>query len=181
MKNRLIELFIPSMVYDSIIDISFTRLKELGIGGLILDLDNTIVAWDKEDMSPEVAKWLCDIKTTDLKICILSNNRTLWRVRGIAGTLDVPFIARAGKPARKGFKQALRILDLSADKVAVVGDQLFTDVLGGNRLSMLTIWVPPLSTKEFFTTKMMRILEKAVVYYLKHRGFWNVKKIGEQS
>jgi len=84
----------------------------------------------------------------------------------VAKILDLPFLSNAGKPRRKAFKKVLSILDIKADELAVIGDQIFTDVLGGNRMELYTILVVPISSSEFFGTRIMRRMERFVIPYL---------------
>lgn len=144
-------------------------LKENNIHGLIFDLDNTIIPWDSPIVNPEIEEWLKSLINHGFKICLVSNNMEL-RVRTVASRFNIPFVSRAYKPAKSGFRQAADIMSLSHSEVAVIGDQLFTDILGGNRLGMFTIWVKPLSTREFLGTKITRQLEKAAVRILKAKG-----------
>jgi len=85
------------------------------------------------------------------------------RVECFSNQLDIPAISNAVKPRKKAFKQGLKILDISNNEVALIGDQIFTDILGGNRMGFQTILVDPLNKEEFFTTKLMRLLEKLVI------------------
>ena len=165
----MLKLLVPCMVENTLYDIKLTELKQRGIRGIVFDLDNTIIPWNSPDICPEVLIWLNHLAAQDFKLCLVSNNGK-GRVGKIAAQCGAPFVARALKSARSGFRQAARNMGLSPDTVAVVGDQLFTDILGGNRLGMVTIWVKPLTTKEFVGTKITRQLEKLAVRLLKASG-----------
>jgi len=162
-------LLCPNALVESLFDIDFEQLKNQGIKGIIFDLDNTIIPWDSSDMCPTICAWLEQVAAQGFKISIVSNN---WhkRVRKIAQRLDVPFVARAYKPAKNGFRRALSVMSLGANEAAVVGDQLFTDVLGGNRLGLCTIWVKPLNPQEFVGTKIQRYMERWAVKLLRAKG-----------
>lgn len=162
-------LLCPDVMVDSVFDINIDELKQQGIKGIILDLDNTIIPWDSADMCPKITDWLRNILASGFKVAIVSNN---WhnRVQAIAAMFDIPFVSRAYKPAKTGFKNALQTLELSPDAVAMVGDQMFTDVLGGNRLGLYTIWVKPINTREFVGTRITRQMEKLAVRVLKAKG-----------
>ncbi len=165
----MLNLLTPSMVADTLYDIKLAELKKQGVRGIAFDLDNTIVPWNSQEICPEVLVWLNDLIAQDFKLCLISNN-SKGRVSKVAQQCNAPFVAKALKPSRSGFRQAAKAMGLSPGNVAIVGDQLFTDILGGNRLGMLTIWVKPLSTKEFVGTKITRQLEKLTVYLLKSSG-----------
>lgn len=163
------KLLCPHIVVKSLYDIELHTLKGNGIKGIIFDLDNTIIPWDQPNMSPEIIKWLHGLLAQGFKLCLVSNNMDK-RVRTIAGIFNIPFVARAYKPAKTGFRRAIATMELSDHQIAVVGDQLFTDVLGGNRLGLYTIWVAPLTTKEFIGTKITRRLERFAVRMLRIKG-----------
>jgi HAD superfamily phosphatase (TIGR01668 family) len=154
---------------DSVFEINTEDLKSQGIKGIIFDLDNTIIPWDSSDMCPRITAWLQDILAAGFQVAIVSNN---WqkRVQAIAGMFGIPFVSRAYKPAKVGFKHALKALNLPPREVAVVGDQMFTDILGGNRLGFYTIWVKPINAREFIGTRITRQVEKLAVHMLKSKG-----------
>lgn len=162
-------LFVPNMQVESLFDIDIQALQQQGIKGIVFDLDNTIVPWDSMDMCPRISAWLQELLAAGLKIALVSNN---WhkRVKVIADRFQLPFVSRAYKPAKGGFHQALTELKLAPCETAVVGDQLFTDILGGNRMGMYTVWVKPLTAHEFFGTRMHRKLERIAVKILRSKG-----------
>lgn len=162
-------LLCPHLILNSLLDLEHNTLKELGIKGIIFDLDNTIIPWDSQYMSPEMIKRLNALLSEGFKICLLSNNMDK-RVKDIAEIFGIPFVSRAYKPAKSGFRTAVTAMKLSTNQVAVIGDQLFTDILGGNRLGLVTIWVKPLSAQEFIGTKITRRLEKLAIQILKAKG-----------
>ena len=165
----LYQLLCPDAMFESLFDIDFDKLIDLGIKGIIFDLDNTIIPWDSSEMCPDVCAWIAEVHSKGFKVSIVSNN---WhsRVREIANRLDLPFVARAYKPAKFGFRSALATMELEPSETAVIGDQLFTDVLGGNRLGLFTIWVKPLTRREFVGTKIKRYMEGWVVRRLRAKG-----------
>lgn len=165
----MLNLLAPCLAVNTLYDIELDELKQRGIRGIVFDLDNTIIPWNSSDLCPEVLAWLNDLVCQDFKLCLVSNNGNR-RVRQIAGQCGIPFVARALKPSRTGFRQAAQVMNLSPEAIAVVGDQLFTDVLGGNRLGMFTIWVQPLTNQEFIGTKVTRQLEKLAICLLKATG-----------
>lgn len=151
----------PDAYYKSIFNINIKDLKESGIKGIIVDIDNTIVPWNDKKVSDEVFNWFTNLIEEGFRLCLISNGMTK-RVEYFSNQLDIPAIGTAVKPRKKAFKKALKILGLKKEKVAVIGDQIFTDVLGGNRMEFMTILVDPLEENEFITTKIMRFIEKIV-------------------
>lgn len=160
------DLLFPNLFVPSLFEIPLLELKKKGIRAIIFDLDNTIIAWESENVELDVMLWIKSLKSSGFTCCIVSNNLTD-RVQNIAATLEIAYIAKGYKPLSFGFKRALHKFKVPSSQVAVVGDQIFTDVLGGNYLNLYTILVSPLSKKEFFGTKFMRMLEKLILNYYK--------------
>ena len=99
----------------------------------------------------------------------VSNTRYPGRLKHLAEKLQVPFVKGRLKPRKSAFRPALELMNVSPDRVAVIGDQIFTDILGGNRLGLYTILVRPLSRREFFGTRISRVFEKAILRALEGR------------
>ncbi|SFR02903.1 YqeG family HAD IIIA-type phosphatase [Desulfoscipio geothermicus] len=169
-------LLYPRMYVPSILEIKPEELRKNGIKALLLDLDNTIVPRDRDKFSPEITAWLQELKETGFQLCIVSNNSTS-RVNSLAAPLQIPCVVRAVKPLRQAFVRALDLLGVTAGETAVVGDQIFTDILGGNRLGLFTILVVPMEGKEFWATKLInRRLEKPVLARISRRVSLKDKK-----
>lgn len=158
----MLAILFPDHYYDSIYDISLEELQEDGIKGIILDLDNTIIARNSSVATEELKRWLEQVQAAGFEACILSNN---WkqRVAGVAAQVKLPLVARAAKPRKGAFKRAMDVLGTQGDTTVVVGDQIFTDVFGGNLAGLHTILVAPMSNHEAFHTRFLRQLEKLVI------------------
>lgn len=162
-------LLFPSHYEESFLQIDFAALQKQGILGLILDIDNTIEPYFVPEPSAAVKDKLQEIDQLGLPVFIVSNGRRE-RVERFNQDLRYPYICHAGKPSPKGFLAAVRTLGIDAGRIAVIGDQIFTDVLGGNRLGMYTILVGQVSPKDEWMTAVKRPLEKIVwVFYRKYR------------
>jgi uncharacterized protein len=148
----------PDHYYPDIFAIDVDLLSREGIRGLICDIDNTIVPWSAEDVIQEVIDWFAKLEDDGFKLCLVSNGNDK-RVKQFSQRLGIPGVGQAVKPARRAFRLARSRLSLNSDQIAVIGDQLFTDVLGGNRMGFKTILVDPMSRQEFFTTRIMRFFE----------------------
>jgi HAD superfamily phosphatase (TIGR01668 family) len=158
----VLEKLFPDNYYDSIYDIKLSDLKAEGIKGIIFDLDNTIVPRNLSVATEGLKNWLSRLKDEGFEVCIVSNNWKL-RVESIAEQLGVPLVARAAKPRKGAFKRALNILGTGRNETVVVGDQIFTDVLGGNISGLRTVLVMPMSNHEAPHTKILRYLERLVM------------------
>ncbi len=160
----------PKFQANSILELNLKELEDSGIKGIIFDLDNTLVEWKKDTLSPEVKNLISRLKDKGFKLCILSNALE-HRVEVVAQILDVPYVSRAVKPRKSPFRKALEIMGTKPTETAVVGDQLFTDILGGNRMKLYTIWTPPLSSTEFLSTRAVRQIERLVIKRFQKKGF----------
>lgn len=160
----------PKFQAKSILELDLERLEKAGIKGIIFDLDNTLVEWKKDTLSPEVIELISRFKNKGFRLCILSNALE-YRVETVADILNIPYVSRAVKPRKSPFRKALEIMGTLPTETAVVGDQLFTDILGGNRMKLYTIWIPPLSSTEFFSTRAVRQIERLVIKRFQKKGF----------
>ncbi|MGB3913677.1 MAG: YqeG family HAD IIIA-type phosphatase [Thermacetogeniaceae bacterium] len=159
---------LPKKTYNTIFDIPLVQLYTDGIRAIIFDLDNTLTEWNSPELSKETISWLENAKKIGFKMCFVSNNSDL-RVKEIADLVDIPFVAWAKKPRRRSFRKAMALMATKPEQTAVVGDQIFTDILGGNRLGLFTVLVSPISRKEFVGTRLVRLLEKIILERNKRR------------
>lgn len=160
---------IPKMFVDSIRDIPVEELVSLKIKGVIFDLDNTITEWNNPEISAETIQWFKDLNQHGLTACLVSNNKGP-RVMAAAQKLGIPYVAKATKPRRRAFRQAMELLKTRAHETAMVGDQIFTDVLGGNRMGLFTILVTPINPREFIGTRLVRRVERFVLGKIRKQG-----------
>lgn len=160
----------PDMYVDSLLDIPLDELQGKNIKAFILDLDNTITEWNSNYIREEIAAWFKTILDQGFKACILSNNGQQ-RVVQVAQSLGIPFISRAQKPRRGAFRRAVELMGVQPEETAVIGDQIFTDVLGGNRAGLFTILVVPIARREFVGTKFSRAMEYFVLRRLRKDRF----------
>lgn len=152
----------PDHYYRTVRDIDLDALKASGIDTLLIDLDNTLLPRDCEDVPADLKAWVDDVVSRDFHVCIVSNN---WHVHvpEVAAKLGLQLVAKAIKPLPFAFRKALSILGSSPERAAVVGDQLFTDVLGGRLLGMRTVLVMPLSATDLPHTLLLRRIERIVL------------------
>jgi uncharacterized protein len=163
LEEDVLERFFPGILVDKIQDIDFEILKQRNIKGLILDIDNTLVPYSLREADENAVKWIEGVTGAGLKACIVSNNSEK-RVIEFNKRLKLPAVHRALKPRKRAFKEAMELMGISPPETAVIGDQIFTDIYGGNRLGLYTILVKPIDTNEQFMIKMKRILEKIVMH-----------------
>ncbi|SEB40370.1 hypothetical protein SAMN05443246_0051 [Paenibacillus sp. GP183] len=163
----MLQKLVPKQSVNTIYDIDVQHLWNSGIRGIITDLDNTLVGARDPHATPELVEWLKQLQLLGFKVVIVSNNHRM-RVSTFAQPLNVPFIFRARKPTNISFHRALKLMETEVQQTAVIGDQMLTDVLGGNRMGLFTILVLPINARdEGFFTKINRRIEKLVLSRLK--------------
>ena len=163
----MFDYFRPTVQAPSLDLISVDQLVQDGIKGLIIDLDNTMTPWNDVKVGPKVAEWFVKVKAAGIKACVVSNNKKRKRVAVVAERIGIPFVFRAAKPRERAFRAGMKILGTGSGDTAVIGDQLFTDIFGGNRLGLFTILVTPINDREFIGTRFLRQLEKVLVWLMK--------------
>lgn len=158
--SGLLKLLIPDVYLENINAIDSKKLKEKkNIKGIILDLDNTIIPKGTRYLDEQIVRWIEEAKRNGIKICLVSNTHTDFSE--IISKLDIPFFFSRYKPMKKPFLTAMETMNTDSDETAVIGDQIFTDVWGGNRLKLLTILVRPLSRRDSLGTVIFnRTFEK---------------------
>lgn len=132
------------MVCQTIFEIDPAVLTRRGIALLLADLDNTLVPYGVPLPTDAVREWNEKLKTAGVTLFVLSNNRHADRPRIFSEGLGVPFVGHAGKPGTAGFAKAMEQMGVSPKQTAIVGDQIFTDILGGSRAGVFTILVKPI-------------------------------------
>ncbi len=172
----MLKYFLPSDYAASIYEIKLEHLRKKGIKGIITDLDNTLIEWDRPNATPKLIEWFKKIKDNGLLVTIISNNNRQ-RVESFAKPLSLPFISNAKKPMSKSFKQAIAEMGLKPSEIVVIGDQLITDVFGGNRLGLHTILVKPVANSDGFWTRINRKIERYLLEKMKKKGmvYWEDK------
>lgn len=154
----------PDLYVNSISEITASMLREKGMEAVVLDIDNTLVPHNDPEPTKEVMDFLSDMKKSGIKVCVVSNNRYA-RVEPFCKRIGVEyFVHGALKPRKYGYVQAARILKSDCGRTAAVGDQIFTDIWGGNRAGCFTILVEPLDkNSENILIKFKRIFEKPFI------------------
>jgi len=169
----------PTSQARTVYDIDLGALVARGIRGMILDLDNTIVPWGAHAVPQGLLGWVCEARAAGLQLCIVSNNSGR-RVADLAGALGVPVLTGARKPTRGALRRALVVMGTTPETTALVGDQVLTDVLGGNRLGLHTILVERQSSHEFVLTRLTRVVEWWVLRGLRRRPAGRPPRAGER-
>lgn len=157
--------FRPRMYYRDIFHINYDLLKKKNIKLLIFDVDNTTVKIDEKLPNAKVKNLIEKLKK-DFIVTMASNNK-IKRVKDVGKYLGIHAFYSVGKPSKKIKKLLLRKFDILMEEVAIIGDQIVTDILMGNRLGMLTILVDPIENKDLKVTYFNRWLEKIILKKIK--------------
>lgn len=162
-------LIYPCAYMKNVKEITIEFLNNNNIKALILDVDNTILDFDK-NIPDGIQEWSKDLKEQGIKFCILSNSNKKEKVKMVAEKLDIPYFYFGTKPLKRGFKKAIKLLQEKNENIAAVGDQIFTDIIGANRCKLFSILVKPIADKDLLITRIKRPIENIIIKrYLKNR------------
>lgn len=151
----------PDVKLDKITDITYEMLKKRGIGALILDVDNTMSTHHGMKLCDGLLEWISDMRLHGIKLLILSNS-TKKRVEPFAKKIGLDYISLGLKPLFTGYVRSLKRLNAKRKYTAIVGDQIFTDVLGGNLCGITTILLTPIKPETSLRFRFKRKLERIV-------------------
>ena len=161
---------IPKMYYKRIEDIDYDKLKKSNIKCLLFDLDNTIASNKNNDVSSSKIK-LFKRLNKDFKVYILSNNNHKQRLDEVSSKLGISYVPFALKPLSRGFRKIRKKENVSFKEMCIIGDQIVTDIYGGNRLNMMTVLVDPMG-EDLKVTFLNRKIEKVIIKNLTKKGLF---------
>lgn len=166
----------PDFLVEAVYDLTPDRLRHHGIKAVLVDLDNTLIAWNTPDGTPELRDWLDSMTEADMPVVVVSNNKHS-RVERAVDKFGVDFVSRAMKPFTRGIKIAIDRYGFDPTEVVMVGDQLMTDIRAAHRAGIKSILVKPLVTSDAWNTKINRWRERRVVAKLEDKyGKLNYQK-----
>ena len=149
----------PNAYFNKIEQITIEFLQKNKIKALILDIDNTLIDY-KQNLSENIVNWVKELSNTNKKE----------KVKKVANTLELPYFNFAKKPLKSGFLKTQRQLNENSENIGVVGDQIFTDIIGGNRCNMFTILVDPINKKDYWYTAWKRPIEDKIKEHIKYNN-----------
>ena len=155
-------LFRPDVMVEAVHEVTLELLGDYSVRAVMVDLDDTLVASGANLLDPRFRAWVAGLKEAKIPLLILSNGERV-RVKRWSAELGVAGLSLVGKPFAPAFRRGLRLLGRQPGETAMIGDQLFTDVLGANLVGMVSILVVPLSTGGLPHTRVARRLEKLVL------------------
>lgn len=154
-------IFLPDIRLNRVTDISVELLKKYNIESLILDVDNTLSTHHGEILTDGLPEWLQYMKENNIGLTVLSNSKEA-RVKPFAKKINLDFISLGLKPLPFGYLRAVKKLGTNKKNTAIVGDQIFTDILGGNIVGVKTVLLTPIKPEDGWSFKLRRRLEKMI-------------------
>lgn len=149
----------PDAQFNKVTDISPQFFIDNNLKGVILDVDNTLIGLDGKNLE-NVFEWIKSLQESNIKVCIASNSKNKKKISKFSSEVNIPFFILSCKPLKRGLKKALKELDLKAEEVAEIGDQLFTDVLGAKRMGMFSILTKPFTPEKHAISRFKRKIEQ---------------------
>ncbi len=163
------KIFYPRFSFRRVTDLTVEWLKGQGISALLLDVDNTLTTHNNPEVPAEVLDWLHEMRAAGMKLLLLSNNHPA-RVAPFAQKLGVGFIADAAKPLGGGVKRSQKVLGETPEGIALVGDQIFTDVLCANLAGITSILVEPMQLESSWPFRLKRWAEQLAMRGYSRKG-----------
>ncbi len=143
----MLRFIAPNLRVENVCELTLPRLGQLGLDALLLDVDCTLKRYRDVRVTPEVAAWIEELRGGGIGLCLVSNGMPQ-RIRQFAERLDLPFVAKAFKPLPFRCRAAVRKMNFPPQRTAMVGDQLFADVLAGRLAGLKSILVRPIHPEE---------------------------------
>ena len=162
----MIPLFIPDKYYKTIYHIDYDKLFRQGIKCILFDLDNTLVPADVNKASRKLKKLIYDLKVKGFRVVIMSNSSKN-RVNIFKNELLVDSVFLANKPKPEKFLKIMQAYNLKENEVVMIGDELVTDIMGANKLDILTIYINPISNINHYTSFVNKKFEQVMINKLK--------------
>lgn len=158
---------LPKLITDELTDLTPELLKARNIGLLMMDFDNTIVPYTTDVPTEKMAAWLEMMKQSDIRICVVSNSHNS-RVPSFCDKYGIPCITHAKKPGTKGIRECLQKFSVPAAEAALVGDQIYTDTIGGNCAGVTSVLVRAIDNHNIWL-KARHVLELPFIYAARKR------------
>lgn len=162
------KIFVPDSYYRDVYDIDYDKLYKKNIKCIMFDLDNTLALIDEGVPPIKVVNFIKKLNKRFDTYIVSNNNKT--RIEKFCSYFDSTFVSFALKPLSKGFRTIRKLKNYDKREMCIVGDQLMTDILGGNRFGCYTILVDPLGKKDLKITSLNRFLENIILKRLSKKG-----------
>lgn len=175
------DLLTPTYMFSSYREVTPDFLREHGIRGLLLDIDNTLAPYEQPEPDESIRAWVRSMQENGIRIALVSNNHPP-RVEQFNRTLGLLSYADSGKPGKRTLLRAMREMERTTAECAMMGDQLLTDSYAGRHIGLPSIIVPPIKDKTNAFFRFKRLLERPYIRrYAKEHGyaewmsFWRIR------
>lgn len=158
MKFKLV----PEYYFDTFEEATAAFLLEIGVKGIVLDVDNTLEPYENPLPGERVIAWLGELSRSGISAAIVSNNDS-GRIDLFNSAIGLPAYSKAKKPFKKNVLNAMRDMGTTCEDTILMGDQIFTDVLAAHNAGIRAILLPPIKDKTDVLTKFKRLLEKPII------------------
>jgi HAD superfamily phosphatase (TIGR01668 family) len=155
-------LFLPTKIFKIITDITVEDLKSLGISSLLIDVDNTLSTHHGTVLVDGLTEWLSVMRENNINLIVVSNSKKA-RIKPFAGRIGLPFVSLACKPLPFGYAKAIDMLGVKSKSVAIIGDQIFTDILGAKMYGIKSLLVRPQRLEDGWSFKVRRYFERKIL------------------
>lgn len=169
MVALLRQLLMPSEICQSVEHINIDQLQAKGIKTLLIDIDNTLLTYSETQVGLQKVNWIQMVKSMGFEIILVTNNSRVRRVRRVCQQLELPGVCFALKPFTWSVREFCRVYQVSLSECAVIGDQMFTDIIFGNWIRAHSILVDPLDKRLSFVKTVQREIELFLIKKLKHK------------
>ncbi|MCP1639757.1 HAD superfamily phosphatase (TIGR01668 family) [Streptococcus gallinaceus] len=157
-----VKQYMPDFALEKVYDLTVESLNREGIKAVFVDLDNTLIAWNNPDGTPEMRQWLQELSAAGIRVVVVSNNNHE-RVKKAVDKFGIDFESRAMKPFTLGIDRALKRFGVQKNEVVMVGDQLMTDIRAAKRAGIRSILVKPLVVSDAWVTQFNRWRERRML------------------
>lgn len=171
-RKSFFQKIYPNYIYEKVEDIPYELFRKEDIKLVLMDMDNTLIDYKKE-YSKSLRKWIKEMKSKGLKLYIVSNSMSDKTVKRISKELGLQYFYNARKPSRKAFRKVCaQFPEIKKEQILMIGDQLFTDIWGGNRFKIKTLLVKRINKKEIILSSIKRPIERLLLnhYYNKQES-----------
>ena len=172
---------IPRGVYPSVTALDPKALRARGITLVLADLDNTLVPYGVTEPPEEIVAWKQALEAQGIQLFLLSNSRRPGRAQGFAQRLGIPYQGHSGKPRRAGYLRAMERMGRRPEETVMVGDQIFTDVLGGRRAGCRAVLVQPIQPEKMLFFRLKRALEAFAMRCCPQKTAQQILHLGEDK
>ena len=164
---------LPKYIFHRLTDVTPEFLNATGVRLLMLDFDNTMLPYTSGEPTPELLAWIQRMKAAGILLCVVSNSKKE-KSPNFCRTYGIGCVTRSRKPFQRGIRECLARYEVPASQAAMVGDQIFTDVLGGNCAGAASILITPLHLHNFWL-KLRNWIEQPIIYLAKNRRMTHEK------